>query len=640
MSGSTGDATPTEPFDTLANASVSGFNLTEPATSVLGFKQLRKIAPAPYSNADAAYGAWALELGVSSIGTDVTGSTSTSSSNWFSLRAPIPSGGTSLRALLSNGGGLLVYFQPPVAETGAFTTGSESSGSAVYSYAWKPTYRPFLLIGPRYSTAGNYTSYNLKIRSAEHPTTGAPELIGNYTHASTTSATTNPMYVAFRLRPGYLEIVVSVSTADKPAGQSAELRYLIGNQTTNAYTSGELLESDMTGTYVYRTVDMDATHPFLGDTPSLTEALSPGWSAATALADSPELTAAVTPAWGQTISQSATHAAATSYAFRPGALVEETIETLDVATVNGKYYPSLTDTAALTAALSSAIPMILADGPTITAAASIVRGMIIAEQMLVTPAALPQTTWYVALAQTMAISPSLLRFLSGSVAESVTMAQTQTVLWQFPKNVAEVTAITDALDPAFVLKATATDGVEITAAQVLQMVFSGVAEDGVIIEGLYSAPDGSVITWVMNTHTGAVTEYTNFSFNSFARVGNKYLGASSDGLYELNGDDDDGANILPVVAGGYAQFNGSRYSSLGNVYLGFHSGGTYVLKIETGDGKVYNYAVTARDMQTTRVNLGKGLRSRYFTYTLTGTDGADFDLDSIEFLPVTARRRV
>ena len=44
-------------------------------------------------------------------------------------------------------------------------------------------------------------------------------------------------------------------------------------------------------------------------------------------------------------------------------------------------------------------------------------------------------------------------------------------------------------------------------------------------------------------------------------------------------------------------------------------------------------------MKTTKVNMGKGLRARYFAYELIST-GQDFDLDSVEFVPLVAQRRV
>jgi len=61
--------------------------------------------------------------------------------------------------------------------------------------------------------------------------------------------------------------------------------------------------------------------------------------------------------------------------------------------------------------------------------------------------------------------------------------------------------------------------------------------------------------------------------------------------------------------------------------------------LQTGDGRQYTYAVQPRYMETARVNMGKGLRARYFSWTLT-TVSVDYDLHSIEFVPLVAQRRI
>jgi hypothetical protein len=75
------------------------------------------------------------------------------------------------------------------------------------------------------------------------------------------------------------------------------------------------------------------------------------------------------------------------------------------------------------------------------------------------------------------------------------------------------------------------------------------------------------------------------------------------------------------------------------VYLGTRGGGDFVLKLITGDDKTFIYSVNARDMATTKITLGKGLRARYFAFELVST-GQDFDLDTIEFVPLVSDRRV
>jgi hypothetical protein len=175
---------------------------------------------------------------------------------------------------------------------------------------------------------------------------------------------------------------------------------------------------------------------------------------------------------------------------------------------------------------------------------------------------------------------------------------------------------------------------------VLSLLLKPTIAEGIEITAAYLSPgEGSFTTWAVNTRTGAISQYDNFVFNSFAQMGNVYLGASEDGLFELHGDTDAGTDIVSRIKSGFMQFNGSRFSSLRAAYLGVRGEGDFVLRLLTGDGKTYDYAVSTRDMRTTKVHMGKGHRARYFAFELIST-GQDFDLDTIEFVPILANRRV
>lgn len=161
-------------------------------------------------------------------------------------------------------------------------------------------------------------------------------------------------------------------------------------------------------------------------------------------------------------------------------------------------------------------------------------------------------------------------------------------------------------------------------------------------------PGGGFTTWAINTRTSAVTEYQNYVFNSFAQIGSEFYGASDDGLYLLNNQTDNGTNIATDIKGALLALGGSRFTQLDGVYLGIRvndNAREFVLKLITPGinnqdaGKTFIYSFQAKNMMTTRVNIGKGLRTRYMQWELV-TDGADYDLDSIEFVPLISKRRV
>lgn len=255
------------------------------------------------------------------------------------------------------------------------------------------------------------------------------------------------------------------------------------------------------------------------------------------------------------------------------------------------------------------------------------------------PALSPNMFYRLSHSEQVALSDALVRFASATVSETVGMASTALPKLQAAGLASDTIGVAETLQRQLVLRLTASDEIGIDPTQALNLVYGLEVSEEFEIGAAYIAPGDNFTTWAVNPKIGAVTEYTNWQFNSFAEMGNKYLGASADGLYELNGDSDDGQDIIAQLKSGYLQLGGSRYTSFKAAYLGVHGGGDWYLKLETGDGKSYTYMVTANDMETTKINLGKGLRARYFSYELTSV-GQDFDIDSVEFVPIVARRRV
>lgn len=249
------------------------------------------------------------------------------------------------------------------------------------------------------------------------------------------------------------------------------------------------------------------------------------------------------------------------------------------------------------------------------------------------------TRYGLTLSQTLSLADSLRNFFGGDLAETVGMSSVLLGSAQMPGTLSETVGLSQAETPSLIIRVTAADSVTIDDAQVLSMLFAPAVAEGIEISAAYLSPGESFTTWAMNTRTGAVTEYSNFVFNSFGKIGNVYLGASDDGLFALSGDNDAGDDIVARIKSGFAQFAGSKFTLLKGIYLGVRGEGDFVLRVTTGDNKTYDYAVSTRDQRTTKVNVGKGLRARYFAFELISA-GQDFDLDTIEFVPIGAQRRV
>ena len=170
--------------------------------------------------------------------------------------------------------------------------------------------------------------------------------------------------------------------------------------------------------------------------------------------------------------------------------------------------------------------------------------------------------------------------------------------------------------------------IQLSPEQLMSMIYRGdPLLDGIVITALYISPSGATTTWVVNTRTNAVTEYDNYDFRSFAQMGNRYIAAGSDGLYELDGDTDDGELIISRMMSGYLQLNEKKMFGIKGAYVAIRGGGRFYLKLISGDGREYIYELKAQpNLMTTKVKVGKGIKTTYMAFELV-TEGQDFDLD-------------
>jgi len=247
--------------------------------------------------------------------------------------------------------------------------------------------------------------------------------------------------------------------------------------------------------------------------------------------------------------------------------------------------------------------------------------------------------YQLSITQSMRLASRLLQFLGVSLDDALVVTDDMLARALAVAGITDDISIEPAVTPQLLLRVTLADGVHLDPGDEVRMLFNPTLIDGVEFEAGYIAPDGSFTTWSMNTRTGAVTEYADYAFNSFARMGNRYLAASSSGLYELLGDTDDGEDIIARIRGGFMQFGGTKLSRLKAAYIAARGEGEVLLKIIEADGREYVYRGDTRNMRSVKVHMGKGQRARYFAFELI-TAGQDFDLDTIEFVPIVVQRRV
>jgi hypothetical protein len=125
--------------------------------------------------------------------------------------------------------------------------------------------------------------------------------------------------------------------------------------------------------------------------------------------------------------------------------------------------------------------------------------------------------------------------------------------------------------------------------------------DGGFALGGTGWPAGGSDTWVLSGNGFEPSLYSNFDFNAFAQFRGKYYGAGADGIFLLEGDTDDGDEIVSGVRIGPTNLGSANQKRLRTVSIGEQGNGARV-RISTGDKEgvsdvVRGHAFVARNLQ-------------------------------------------
>jgi hypothetical protein len=152
--------------------------------------------------------------------------------------------------------------------------------------------------------------------------------------------------------------------------------------------------------------------------------------------------------------------------------------------------------------------------------------------------------------------------------------------------------------------------------------------------------------FAMNLSHFGVTEYTNYPFNSFCDYHGTgiYVGASEDGIFLLDGDDDNGVKINAVIATGTENLWSQVMKRLREGFA-IIRGGPLRLQIVLDEGRL-NPVI--RDLLVVRnvtheelIKFPRGLKNQFVSFLWSNLGGSDFDMESFRVMvdPITHRKR-
>ena len=151
--------------------------------------------------------------------------------------------------------------------------------------------------------------------------------------------------------------------------------------------------------------------------------------------------------------------------------------------------------------------------------------------------------------------------------------------------------------------------------------------------GILTITGTGYLCMVINTKTGAVSEYDNYDFNSFCEFNGVSLGCRADGIYELDGADDDGTDIDAYVKWGFLDPNLPTASRLDSGFLvGEATGDIKVTTICDEDQSCEDILQHLNSRRDHPVKIARGFKGRLYEVKIENIDGAGFTLNSYRVL--------
>jgi hypothetical protein len=238
------------------------------------------------------------------------------------------------------------------------------------------------------------------------------------------------------------------------------------------------------------------------------------------------------------------------------------------------------------------------------------------------------------------------RFFELAATESVNITDADVALYRAVAENIEAAVMADALAGTRRLSLLISDELVGTDTTNISQRLQAALTDDAVFGGTIVLPDGVFSAIVLNTETLGISEYTNYPFNSFGKLGADYLGASDTDIFKLTGDDDAGTDIDAVIRTSMTNFGTNVFKRVPRAYLGYTSDGGMIMKTISTSGGVKTerwYELTPRTADAhvaARIQLGRGIKATYWQFELINKLGADFDIDSLQLYPMILKRRV
>jgi len=141
--------------------------------------------------------------------------------------------------------------------------------------------------------------------------------------------------------------------------------------------------------------------------------------------------------------------------------------------------------------------------------------------------------------------------------------------------------------------------------------------------------------YAINVAHTETTIYPDYAFNQIVKLDGLYYGVRPDGLYLLEGPDDEGGKIQATIQTADMDFGTARHKRVPYAYL--DTTDTTTIEPFTEERKIGKYTSSFKGRRT---RLARGARGRFWSFKVANVDGAPLDLRSLELYTNAVGRKV
>ena len=147
----------------------------------------------------------------------------------------------------------------------------------------------------------------------------------------------------------------------------------------------------------------------------------------------------------------------------------------------------------------------------------------------------------------------------------------------------------------------------------------------------------------LTKHHYGISQYSGFDFNSLCVFNGQYIGVSESGVFLLEGDSDNGADIDAFVELPNTDLGDSRQKRARSALIGYEADGdlelTVTLDETTEQTHTLRRNIGSQAQQSGMVPLNRTQPGRYVQMKSANVGGCDFALDQVAIKPTLTGRK-